>query len=350
MTRILVTGGAGFIGSHTCLTLLENNFYLIVVDSFINSSKRSLEKVVELLETKYSDIRERIKIFNGDIKNEDWLNEIFVNSKKENNPIMGVVHFAGLKAVAESVENPLGYWEGNLVSSISLLKVMQKNKCFIIVFSSSATIYKASSKLIKEDFEKGPINPYGQTKLSIEKMLHDVYESDKAKWKVINLRYFNPVGAHFSGIIGESPLGKPNNIFPIIGKVAMGLIIKLSIFGNDWPTRDGTCIRDYIHVMDLAEGHVKALNFLLENNPCFIDINLGTGKGTTVLELVRAFQKSNQIKIPYEFAERRVGDNPVTIADNTKALSILNWEAKRSIDDMCRDGWEWFKRNPEGYK
>ena len=349
MIRILVTGGAGFIGTHTCLSLLENKFNLIVVDSFTNSSKRSLEKVIELLEKKYSDIKERIKIFNGDIKNEDWLNEIFVNSKKENKPIFGVIHFAGLKAVAESVRNPLGYWEGNLVSSISLLKVMQKNKCFTIVFSSSATIYRTTSELIKEEFEKEPINPYGQTKLSIEKMLHNLYESDIEKWKVINLRYFNPIGAHYSGIIGESPLGIPNNIFPIIGKVAIGLISKLSIFGNDWPTRDGTCIRDYIHVMDLAEGHVQALNFLLENKACFININLGTGKGTTVLELVKAFENTNKITIPYEFAERRIGDNPITVADNTKALAILKWEAKRSLDDMCRDGWEWFKRNPEGY-
>ena len=349
MTRILVTGGAGFIGSHTCLTLLENNFNLVIIDSYANSSKRSLEKVTTLLNLKIEDSKKRMITFDGDIRNQNWLDEIFVNCKKEGDPILGVIHFAGLKAVADSVINPLEYWDCNLVSAISLLKIMEKNKCFTLVFSSSATIYKASNELIKEEFAKGPINPYGYTKLCIEHMLSNLFESNKENWKIINLRYFNPIGAHYSGIIGESPLGKPNNIFPIIGKVAIKFIDKLSIFGNDWPTRDGTCVRDYIHVMDLADGHLKALDYLLMNKPAFFNINLGTGEGTTVLELVDAFQKTNNVLIPYEFTERRPGDNPVTVADNSKAIDILKWKPKRSLEDMCRDGWNWFKNNPSGY-
>ena len=346
--RILVTGGAGFIGSHTCLLLLQKGYEIIVIDSFVNSDKKSIERVIELNKIKFENTG-CIQLISGDIRDEKVLDKIFLESQLSK-PIKAVIHFAGLKSVKESVDKPLNYWDVNVNGSINLLSVMDKYNCRTIVFSSSATIYGISDdKPILETAKINPINPYGNTKATIELLLDNIFKSDSKYWRIANLRYFNPIGAHQSGLIGESPIGIPNNLFPYITQVASSKIDKLNIFGDNWPTIDGTGVRDYIHVMDLAEGHLAALDYLLGTKPQIINLNLGTGKGTSVLELIRCFEAVNNIKIPYVITSRREGDIATLIADNSLSLSCLNWSPKRSLEEMCLDGWKWQKLNPKGY-
>ena len=350
MKTILVTGGAGFIGSHTCLLLLEKGFEIFVVDSFINSSPKSLNGILKILKKEGYDYEKNLHFFNIDLKNEKKIEDVFKLAFDRKKSIEAVIHFAGLKSVSESIHNPLSYWENNVVGTINLLKVMERFHCKTFVFSSSATVYKANSeKLLKEDDICIPINPYGYTKLTIENILRDLYNSDSSHWRIASLRYFNPVGAHYSGLIGEDPSGKANNIYPQITKVAIGKLDEIKIFGSDWPTNDGTGVRDYIHVLDLAEGHLSALNFLMKKNSQIITVNLGTGKGTSVLELIKTFQKVNDVQIPYRFVSRRQGDNAIVVADNSLAKSILHWKPTRSIKQICMDGWNWQLKNPNGF-
>ena len=348
MAKLLVTGGAGFIGSHCCIVLIEAGYEIIVLDSFVNSSIIALERISRIINI---NLEPRLKIIKGDIRDITLLRKIFYEEQRQGDPILGVIHFAGLKAVGKSVTNPLEYWDVNVNGSRVLLKVMDEYKCHTIVFSSSATIYGLTDSVpINEESAVKPINPYGRTKSTVELILNDLYLSDKDKWKIVNLRYFNPVGAHPSGLIGEDPQDIPNNIFPLICQVASGKREKIRIFGDDWPTKDGTGIRDYIHVMDLAEGHSLALNYLAESNPQIVAINLGTGHGASVFNLISTFSKVNDIEIPYEIVSRRDGDVAISIADPTLAEKILGWKAKRNLEEMCKDGWKWQSKNLEGYK
>lgn len=345
MKRILITGGCGFIGSHTCLTLLERNYELWVVDSLVNSSPISLERV-----KKISTSSANIYFFKGDLRDINFIREVFYKAKKDDKPICGVIHFAGLKAVDESILKPIKYWETNVNGTINLLSVMQENNCKTIVFSSSATIYKVKDNIpLKESSEIKSINPYGNTKIVVENLLKDLFKSSPNEWRISCLRYFNPIGAHSSGLIGEDPLSKPRNVFPLIMQVGIGRIEKLQIYGNDWHTLDGTGVRDYIHVSDLAEGHILVLELLLKARPQIINLNLGTSKGTSVLELIKIFEQVNKVKIPYEYVKRREGDNCTVVADNSKAVSLLKWTPKKSLSDMCIDGWKWQTSNPKGY-
>ncbi len=349
MSRILVTGGAGFIGSHICVNLLKKNYEIIVIDSLINSSLISLDRVSRIVNLK-DDINKKITFINCDIRDYKALNQIFMNSSGAGRPIEGVIHLAGLKSVEDSLNSPIKYWDCNVHGTINLINVMNKNNCKLIVFSSSATIYGLSkNNKIDEHSFKEPKNPYGSTKFVVECFLNDLFKSNLNEWRIINLRYFNPIGAHPSGLIGENPIGKPNNIFPALTQVASRKRKTLNIFGNDWPTKDGTCIRDFIHVMDLADGHISALEYLKNNEPGIKDFNLGTGLGTSVLELVNTFQKVNNVEIPYMFLPRRKGDIARVIADNSLAIKELNWKPKRNLDDMCIDGWKWQIQNPCGF-
>ena len=351
MNSILVTGGAGFIGSHTSLLLLEKGFVIFILDSFVNSSEKQIHKLLSILNNKGIDTNEKIYVIKGDIRNSADIEKVFLMSKKVNKNIEAVIHFAGLKSVFDSMLQPIKYWENNLLGTINLLRIMKKYNCTNIVFSSSATVYKnKSNKLLNENDYCEPINTYGQTKLSIEKFLNDIYQSEPLKWRIACLRYFNPAGCHESGQLGEEPIGKPNNLYPLITRVANGILDKIKIFGSDWPTNDGTAIRDYIHVMDLAEGHCLVLEHLLDNKPQIITLNLGTGKGTSVLDLIRIFEKVNNVDIPFVFEDRRIGDNAFVVADNSLAKSILNWIPKKTIKDICRDGWNWQLKNPKVHK
>lgn len=329
--KILVTGGCGYIGSHTCVELLENNYEIVVIDNFSNSKKDVIEKIKQITKKDF-------KFYEGDVKDKNLLEKIF----KENN-INSVIHFAGFKAVGESVENPLKYYNNNLESTINLLEIMNKYNCKKLVFSSSATVYgKPKTLPIKESFPLSTANPYGTTKLMIEMILKDLYISDN-EWSIAVLRYFNPIGAHQSGLIGENPNDIPNNLMPYIVKVANNELDHLNIFGNDYDTIDGTGVRDFIHVVDLANGHIKAIEKI--NNKKGIDYyNLGTGKGYSVLELIKAFEKSNDIKIKYEITKRRPGDIDACYADPSYAKKELNWEAKKDINEMCKDAYNFIKQ------
>ncbi len=350
MKTILVTGGTGFIGSHVCVSLASSNYRIIVVDSNVNSSELSLKRVKKIINQENSHSNDLL-FHKGDLRDEQFLINLFSEAYKQGYPIEGVIHLAGLKSVEESTENPILYWDNNLCGTINLLKVMNLFNCKTIVFSSSATIY-GNSKIspLRESFEIKPCNPYGQTKASIELILDSIYKNSKHSWRIVNLRYFNPIGAHESGLIGEDPLTKPNNLFPYICLVAHGIYEKLNIFGKNWPTDDGTGVRDYIHVMDLADAHKSSLKFLINKKPQIVNLNVGTGIGTSVLELVKTFEKVNKCKIKYNFCERRAGDVSILIADNKKAISTLNWKPRRNIQQMCRDGWKWSFLNPHGYK
>ena len=349
MKTILVTGGTGFIGSHVCLSLIHSKYRVVIVDSNINSSELSLKRVKKILDQNYLTNYE-IDFKKGDIRDEKFLRNLFEQEIEKKHPIDGVIHLAGLKSVEESIKDPLLYWDNNVGGTFNLLKIMKLFNCKSIVFSSSATIY-GNTKInpIKESFEIKPFNPYGHTKASIEYVLDSIFKSSKDDWKIANLRYFNPIGAHESGLIGEDPINKPNNLFPYICYVANGKYEKLNIYGSDWPTSDGTGIRDYIHVMDLADAHICALNYLLDNNSQILSLNIGTGIGTSVLELVETFQEVNKIKIPYQFCKRRPGDVPILIADNSMASSLLKWKPKRDIKQMSKDGWKWRYLNPDGF-
>ena len=344
MNAVLVTGGTGFIGSHTVLLLLRLGYFVYILDSNVNSSDFVINNINKILKSESNNFINNLKFFKSDLRNESNIEEIFNYANKNKTPINSVIHFAGLKAVGESNKNPLAYWENNVSGTINLLKIMKKHNCRDLVFSSSATIYSCQSNYpITETASIGPINTYGNTKATIETILNDLYKSSSRSWRIANLRYFNPIGAHNSGLLGENPKGIPNNIFPLINLVASRELKELKIFGNDWNTPDGTCVRDYVHIMDLADGHIAALDYLKKSCSQIINLNLGTGKGTSVLELINTFSEVNNVHIPYSIGQRRIGDNEYVVANNEKASKLLNWFPKRSIKDMCIDGWNWKK-------
>jgi UDP-glucose 4-epimerase len=333
---VLVTGGAGYIGSHTCIELLESGKDIVVYDNFTNSSIESIARVEKI-------VKKKIKVVEGDIRDSDALQKVFDKYNIEH-----VIHFAGLKAVGESVQKPLYYYDNNISGTITLCSVMQKNNCKNIIFSSSATVYGDPHTVpITEDFPLSTTNPYGRSKLIIENILRDLYKSDKS-WKIVLLRYFNPVGAHESGSIGEDPNGIPNNLMPYISQVAVGKMKELSIFGGDYATEDGTGVRDYIHVVDLAKGHLKALEHI-DSFHEVKTINLGTGNGYSVLEMVAAFEKASQKKVAYKIAPRRAGDIAACYADPSYAKKLLGWSAEYDVKKMCEDAWRWQSNNPNGY-
>ncbi len=350
MARVLISGGAGFIGTHASIVLLENGHDLVVIDSFVNSSPIALQRVKEITGLNELKAQQRLKVVEGDIRDKAALQKIFTDANNDGKIIDAVIHFAGLKSVKDSIKSPLNYWDVNVNGSCCLLSAMQENKCRTLIFSSSATLYgKPKSVPISETAAIDPINAYGNTKAAIEKMLADISTAD-SDWRIACLRYFNPIGAHASGLIGEDPRGTPNNLLPIINQVAIGHQKVLKIYGNKWPTKDGTCIRDYIHVMDLAEGHAAALDSLLQKEHQFLTVNLGTGKGHSVLEVVNSFEIATGKKIPFELSTPRYGDVGITIADPTKAKNLLGWEAKRSLVESCKDAWTWQTSNMNGYQ
>jgi UDP-glucose 4-epimerase len=334
--RILVAGGAGYIGSHTCLVLLEAGHEVVVADNLCNSKEESLRRVQELT-------GKPITFYKADVTDEAAVEKIFTEQN-----IDGVIHFAGLKAVGESVEQPVRYYYNNVVSTLTLCNVMKRHGVNKFVFSSSATVYGENAIPFVETMDLLPTtNPYGETKVMSERILKDVAHVE-ADWSVALLRYFNPIGAHESGRIGEDPQGIPNNLMPYITQVASGKRDHLRVWGNDYPTVDGSGVRDYIHVMDLAIGHVKALEKLCEEKGVLI-YNLGTGSGVSVLQLVHAFEKANDLTIPYKIYDRRAGDIAEFYADASKAEREMGWKATRTIEDMCRDAWNWQRQNPQGY-
>lgn len=334
---ILITGGAGYIGSHTCVELLEMGYDIVVVDNLSNSSKISLERVEQITGKKVS-------FHQVDLLDKTALNEVF-----EQYTFEAVIHFAGLKAVGESVQQPGRYYHNNVTGSLILFEVMIQHNVKNIVFSSSATVYGDPHTVpITEDFPLSQTNPYGTTKYFIEKILIDIHNSDN-QWNTILLRYFNPVGAHPSGLIGEDPNGIPNNLMPFVSQVAVGKLEKLSVFGADYETPDGTGVRDYIHILDLARGHLKSLEKIQEN-PGIEIFNLGTGQGYSVFEIIKAFEKASGKEILYEVTDRRAGDIATCYADPTKASSELNWNAEYGLDEMCTDAWRWQSNNLGGYK
>lgn len=335
--RILVAGGAGYIGSHTCLVLLEAGHQVVVADNLCNSKEESLHRVQELT-------GKPITFYQADVTDEAAMEKIFSQQQ-----IDGVIHFAGLKAVGESVEQPVRYYYNNVVSTLTLCRVMKRHGVNKFVFSSSATVYGENAIPFVETMDLLPTtNPYGETKVMSERILQDVVAVEP-DWSVALLRYFNPIGAHPSGRIGEDPQGIPNNLMPYVTQVASGKRERLRVWGNDYPTIDGTGVRDYIHVMDLAEGHVKALEKLCAEKGVLI-YNLGTGHGVSVLQLVQAFEKANGLTIPYDICPRRAGDIAEFYADASKAQREMGWKASRTIEDMCRDAWNWQKQNPQGYE
>lgn len=334
--RVLVTGGAGYIGSHTCVTLLNAGYEIVVLDNYSNSHPEALSRVSEIT-------RKRFPIYNIDLLHKENLERVFTECE-----IDSVIHFAGLKAVGESVSEPLRYYHNNITGTLNLCAVMQKFGVKQMVFSSSATVYGMQDRVpLIENLPLNAINPYGRTKLMLEIILTDTVMANP-DWRVALLRYFNPVGAHESGRIGENPNGVPNNLLPYITQIAVGKLRELTVHGNDYPTTDGTCVRDYIHVMDLAEGHVRALDYI-QKRPGIESFNLGSGRGYSVLEVVKAFEEVSDIKIPFRIGPRRAGDAPISYADPTKANEVLEWKAGRSIIDMCRDAWRWQSQNPNGY-
>ncbi len=342
MKKVLITGGCGFIGSHVAALLLENKFHVIIIDNNENSSSKIISKIKKTAEQKIKNCSDFMSFENCDIRNYDSIKDIFQREILSGSEISWVIHCAGVKSVRESTIFPLKYWEQNVFGAINILKVMKYFNCKNIIFSSSATIYDSSlENLIKEDNAVKTSNPYANTKYTIELILNDIYKSDPGNWRIAALRFFNPIGAHSSGLLGENPSQKPNNIFPIINNVASGNEKILNIFGNDWDTPDGTCIRDYIHIEDIAEGHLKTLEFLNSNQSQIVSFNLGTGIGTSVLKLVKTFEKVNKVKIPFIFSEKRPGDKSICIADNKLMKNVVNWSPKRDLNQMCKDGWRW---------
>ena len=333
---VLISGGTGYIGSHTCVELINAGYDVVVADNLCNSKKEVLKRLKTIT-------GKTIKFYEIDLRDEKALDKVF---KKEK--IDSVIHFAGLKAVGESVAKPIEYYDNNLISTLSLLKIMRKHDVKKLVFSSSATVYGVAEEMpLFEDMPLGAINPYGRTKLFIEVILRDLAKS--AEWSIALLRYFNPIGAHESGLIGEDPNGIPNNLMPYISQVAIGRLKELSVFGGDYNTPDGTGVRDYIHVVDLSRGHVKAVEYVMKNTGCEA-FNLGTGKGTSVLELKNAFEKASGKEVPYKIVARREGDLATVYANADKANEMLGWKAEYSVDRMCEDTWRWQQQNPMGYK
>ena len=337
MSTILVTGGAGYIGSHTCVELLNSGYDVVVVDNLSNSSKEALNRVEQITGKK-------VKFYENDIADRDAMAKVF-----EENDIFSVIHFAGLKAVGESVQKPLEYYKNNISGTLEMCDVMRQHNVKNIIFSSSATVYGDPLEIpITEECPKqSPTNPYGQTKTMLEQVLMDIHRADP-EWNVTLLRYFNPIGAHKSGLIGEDPKGIPNNLLPYVAQVAIGKLKCVGVFGNDYDTPDGTGVRDYIHVVDLARGHVKAIEKFKENKGVLI-YNLGTGNGYSVLQVIEAFGKACGKKIPYEIKPRRAGDIATCYCDPSKAKRELGWEAEYGIDEMCADSWKWQTQNPNGY-
>lgn len=330
--KILVTGGLGYIGSHTSVELLDEGYEIIVIDNLSNSKIEVVDKIKTITNKDF-------KFYKGDLRDKELVKKIF-----SENEIDAVIHFAGLKAVGESVEKPLMYYQNNIDSTLTLCEVMNEFNVKKLVFSSSATVYGKQDILpIKETASLSTTNPYGSTKLFIEYILDDIYKSDN-DWSIVKLRYFNPVGAHKSGIIGEDPNGIPNNLMPYVSKVAVGELPHLNVFGNDYDTKDGTGVRDYIHVVDLAKGHLKALNYINENKGS-IPINLGTGTGYSVLEIVDAYKNGNSVEVPYKIAPRRDGDIAECFADPTRALELLNWKAEMNLDDMVKSAYNYVIKN-----
>lgn len=341
MANILLTGGAGFIGSHTSAHLLEAGHSIVILDSFCNSSRNVSLKLSNILG---QDISQRLNVIEGDIRNRQDLNRAF-SASPNGSKIDAVIHFAGLKSVSESIHYPLEYWDVNVSGTCQLLLEMTKANCKTIVFSSSCTVYGAqNNSLISEKSPIRPINPYGKTKAAVEDMLSNIRAS-KSGWRTASLRYFNPAGAHPSGFLGEDPMGKPSNLFPLIGQVLTGKKETLEIFGDDWPTPDGTCIRDYVHVTDLVEGHIAALSYLMRPSTDGLTVNLGTGHGYSVLQIIHACQEVVGRKIPYQIAPRRLGDAPSAIADPTFAFEALGWKSKQSLHQICHDFWHWLQLN-----
>ena len=336
--NVLVTGGVGFIGSHTCVELLEKGYDVIVIDNLCNSNPKSLDRVKELT-------GKDITFYEGDVRDEALLRKIFAAHE-----IGCVIHFAGLKAVGESVAQPWRYYDNNLNSTLVLTKVMGEAGCKKIIFSSSATVYSGDNEMpLREDSRTGGCtNPYGWTKYMTEQILSGMAFADK-DWSIALLRYFNPIGAHESGRIGEDPRGIPNNLMPYITQVAVGRREKLSVFGNDYDTHDGTGVRDYIHVVDLSKGHVAAVKYTAEHKGCEV-FNLGTGTGYSVLDMVKAFVAANDVALPYVITDRRPGDIATCYADPTKSAEKLGWKAEKNLEDMCRDSWRWQSTNPNGYE
>ncbi|MBQ3053272.1 MAG: UDP-glucose 4-epimerase GalE [Clostridia bacterium] len=335
--KILVTGGAGYIGSHTCVELLNSGYEIAVLDNLSNSSEKSLDRIKEITGKDF-------EFYKCDLLDFEEVNKVF-----EAEQVDGVIHFAGLKAVGESVQKPLWYYHNNITGTLNLLKIMEMHKVYNIVFSSSATVYGNPKSLpIVEDFPLSTTNPYGSTKLYIEGILKDLFVSNN-NFSVTILRYFNPIGAHKSGLIGEDPKGIPNNLMPYIQQVAIGKLPQLSVFGNQYPTKDGTGVRDYIHVVDLSIAHVKAVE--KKSDVAGVHIyNIGTGNGYSVLEMVKAFEKASGKEIKYKICPNRPGDIPACFADATKAKNELDWVAQYNLEDMCRDGWNWQSKNPNGYE
>lgn len=336
MSRIFVTGGTGYIGSHTVLELIRKGHEVVVMDNLSNSSVESLNRIKELTGI-------TVPFYQLDLLDKEGMSEIFTSSKPD-----AVIHFAGLKAVGESVEKPLWYYTNNITGTLNLLDVMRDHEVKNLVFSSSCTVYGEPEVVpINETAPLSAVNPYGQTKLTIEYILKDLFRSD-SDWNIAILRYFNPVGADESGTMGEDPNGIPNNLMPYVTQVAVGHLPFLRVFGQDYPTHDGTGVRDYIHVTDLALGHIKAID-ALDKDPGLLICNLGTGKGYSVLDVVKAFEKASGVKIPYELQARRAGDAAAAYADPTLAKEVLGWQAERELDQMCRDAWNWQQNNPNGY-
>lgn len=334
---VLVSGGMGYIGSHTCVELLERDMDVVIVDNLVNSKTESMKRVAAI--TGKNPV-----FYELDVRDEAKLSAVF-----EQHRIDCVIHFAGLKAVGESVANPMLYYDNNLNSTLALCRVMEKYGCKRIIFSSSATVYSADNEMpLTEDAKTGECsNPYGWTKFMCEIILRDIAHADPA-WSVVLLRYFNPVGAHVSGAIGEDPKGVPNNLMPYITQVAIGRRERLGVFGNDYPTHDGTGVRDYIHVVDLARGHVAAVSYAMEHSGSEV-FNLGTGTGYSVLDMVHAFEEANAVPVPYEIVPRRSGDLAAYYGDSTKSAKLLGWKAEHDLVDMCRDSFRWQKQNPMGY-
>lgn len=338
--KILVTGGAGYIGSHTCVDLLNQGWEVVVVDNLSNSCELSLKRVASIT-------GKHLTFHRADLLDRKSLTAVFKDHARH--PFDAVIHFAGKKAVGESVQMPLAYFHNNITGTLVLLEVMDEFSVKNIVFSSSATVYGDPATLpIRENFPLSVTNPYGRTKLMTEEILKDLYRSDNS-WNIALLRYFNPVGAHESGLIGEDPNGIPNNLVPYITQVAVGKLDRVNVFGNDYNTPDGTGVRDYIHVSDLAAGHIKAIPKLL-TNPGVVTYNLGTGRGNSVLEMIAGFQRACKRDIPFAICPRRAGDIAACWADPSKAETELDWRAKKSLDDMCHDSWTWQKNNPNGYQ
>ena len=336
--KILVTGGAGYIGSHTCVELLNAGYDVVVMDNLYNASEKAIERVEQITGKK-------VTFYKTDMLDREGVKKIFDNEK-----IDAVIHFAGLKAVGESVHKPIEYYHNNMTGTLILCDEMRNHGVKNIIFSSSATVYGNPAQIpITEECPKGtPTNPYGWTKSMLEQVLTDIHTADP-EWNVILLRYFNPIGAHKSGMIGEDPKGIPNNLMPYISQVAVGKLEKLGVFGDDYDTPDGTGVRDYIHVVDLAVGHVKAIKYIF-SNPGLDIINLGTGVGYSVLDMVKAFSKACGKEIPYEIKPRREGDIAMCYADPSKAAKVLGWKAERGLEQMCEDAWRWQSQNPEGYR